>query len=502
MAARATRPIAGRGGLNAVIKLLLLAAGMGGIFLLVGALVVPEAGTLTFLWVLYMNVVAIASQVYHIPAWVGGGVIVLIAIPFGVYVFLRGHRLILDSPFAWMLAFLAASLLSTTIARDRGVAFQWLFTYVSEGLLLYLLVINTIRVLPVLRRALWVLISAGSVLACLSLFQGVTGSGSQFGGLAQRNIEGYPASGQLASGQGARVPVRLGNRAAGPIGDPNRYAQILIVLLPMALLRMRAEQRRALKLLAGLAALLILGGIALTYSRGALLALGFLALAMAALRYIRWRDLLLAPVVAIAFAVIAGPRLLQRIDTASAVPDLLQNGGSDPSEADGAIRGRLTEMLAAFAVYRDYPIIGVGPGQFAPIYSVEYMDDRDIAFRALDRTRRAHNLYLELAAETGTLGIVAFLVIVGVVCHRLWRARRFWLRTHPPSADLATSFLLCLMAYLTTALFLHLSYQRYYWLLLALAGAAVHILRPPTEQPATSGRLLPRRERQRAAQAW
>ena len=63
MAARATRPIAGRGGLNAVIKLLLLAAGMGGIFLLVGALVVPEAGTLTFLWVLYMNVVAIASQV-------------------------------------------------------------------------------------------------------------------------------------------------------------------------------------------------------------------------------------------------------------------------------------------------------------------------------------------------------------------------------------------------------------------------------------------------------
>ena len=58
------------------------------------------------------------------------------------------------------------------------------------------------------------------------------------------------------------------------------------------------------------------------------------------------------------------------------------------------------------------------------------------------------------------------------------------------------------MAYLTTALFLHLSYQRYYWLLLGLAGAAVHILRPPTDRPATSGRLLPRRERQRASQAW
>src|SRR2546430_4617945 len=115
---------------------------------------------------------------------------------------------------------------------------------------------------------------------------------------------------------------------------------------------------------------------------------------MAALRYTRWRDLLVAPVVAIAFAVIAGPRLLQRIDTASAVPDLLQNGGSDPSEADGAIRGRLTEMLAAFAVYRDYPIIGVGPRQVAPIYSVEDMDDRDIAVRAPDPTPPPHKLYL------------------------------------------------------------------------------------------------------------
>jgi len=486
-----------------VLKLLLLATGAGGILLLVGALLVPEAGTMTFLFVLYTNVVAIASQVYHVPEWLGAGVIVLITIPFGVYVVIRGHRLILDAPFAWMLAFLVAALLSTSIARDRGLAFQWLFTYVSEGVVLYLLVINTIRAVPVLRRAIWVLISVGSLLGTLSLYQGVTGSTSQFGGLAQFNIEGYPTAGEREVGPGSAGPVHYGNRAAGPIGDPNRYAQVLIVLLPMALLRIRAERRRALKLLAGLAASLILAGIALSYSRGALLALALLALAMAALRYIRWRDLLVAPVVAIAFAVIAGPRLLQRIDTASAVPDLLQNGGSDPSEADGAIRGRLTEMLAAFAVYRDYPIIGVGPGQFAPIYSVEYMDDRDIAFRALDRSRRAHNLYLELAAETGTLGIVVFLVIVGVVSHRLWRARRFWLRTHPPSADLATSFLLCVMAYLTTALFLHLSYQRYYWLLLALAGATAQILRSPAELRATTAkRLLPRRVRQPAVQAW
>src|SRR2546429_9298197 len=52
------------------------------------------------------------------------------------------------------------------------------------------------------------------------------------------------------------------------------------------------------------------------------------------------------------------------------------------------------------------------------------------------------------------------------------------------------------MAYLTTALFLHLSYQRYYWLLLALAGATAQILRSPAELRATTAkRLLPRRGR-------
>ena len=484
-----------------MFKLLLLATGAGGILLLVGALLVPEAGTLTFLFVLYMNAAAIASQLYHVPQWIGGGVIVLIAIPFGVYVFIRGHRVILDSPFAWMLAFLVASLLSTYISRDPVLALQWIFTYVSEGVLLYLLVINTVRVLPVLRRALWVLITAGAVLGSLSLYQEVTGSyARQFGGLAQRNIEGAEAPGQEASGQDAAVKVRLENRAAGPIGDPNRYAQILIVLLPMALLRFRAEQRRALKLLAGLAALLILGGIVLTYSRGALLALAFLALAMAALRYIRWRDLLVAPAVAIVLALIAGPRMLARMDTITTVPGLLENSGSGPVEADGAIRGRLTEMLAAYKVFRDYPILGVGPGLYARLYSVDYMDN---TFKAIGGVRRAHDLYVEWAAETGTLGIIVFLVIVGVVSHRLWRARRFWLRTHPPSADLATSFLLCLMAYLTTALFLHLSYQRYYWLLLALAGATAQILRSPAELRATTAkRLLPRRVRQPAVQTW
>jgi hypothetical protein len=43
------------------------------------------------------------------------------------------------------------------------------------------------------------------------------------------------------------------------------------------------------------------------------------------------------------------------------------------------------------------------------------------------------------------------------------------------------------MAYLCTGVFLHLAYQRYYWLLLALATAALHVV---AGQRAVAGRRV------------
>ena len=40
---------------------------------------------------------------------------------------------------------------------------------------------------------------------------------------------------------------------------------------------------------------------------------------------------------------------------------------------------------------------------------------------------------------------------------------------------MATSFFLAVVAYLTTGLFLHLAYERYLWILLALAGSAAYL---------------------------
>ena len=60
---------------------------------------------------------------------------------------------------------------------------------------------------------------------------------------------------------------------------------------------------------------------------------------------------------------------------------------------------------------------------------------------------------------------------------RLWQARRVCARNRPDLANLATAFWFSIIAYLGTGVFLHLAFERYYWLLLALAAAAREVIR-------------------------
>jgi O-antigen ligase len=152
------------------------------------------------------------------------------------------------------------------------------------------------------------------------------------------------------------------------------------------------------------------------------------------------------------------------------------------SRADASIRGRATENLAAFATFRDHPVLGAGPGGFFRRYSQE--EANKLGLRFLGKNRRAHNMYLEIAADTGIVGLVAFLAIVAVTLAQLWRVARTWAALgREDLVVLAQAFLLALLAYLVSAAFLQLSYQRYFWFLLALGNATVWMLRREAARP-------------------
>jgi O-antigen ligase len=227
-----------------------------------------------------------------------------------------------------------------------------------------------------------------------------------------------------------------------------------------------------LRVIAGACTLLIISGILLTFSRGAAVALAGLFLTMTAMRYIRVRDLLVVGVTISLLIGIVAPQALIRLDSLTGVAALLS---SQEGDADGAIVGRATSNLAALNAFLDHPIVGVGPGQYFRRFSQEY--GNDLGLRHFDSQRRAHNLYFETAADLGIIGFSIFMAVIGATIVPLWRLRRRLLVVRPDLANIAATFLLSVVAYLYTGVFLHLSYERYFWMLLALAAVAAAVIR-------------------------
>jgi O-antigen ligase len=171
--------------------------------------------------------------------------------------------------------------------------------------------------------------------------------------------------------------------------------------------------------------------------------------------------------------IVALPEYVERVSTVGNLSNLASRGDG-AIEADGSLRGRFAQNIAAIVVFLEHPILGVGPGQFAKFYSKKY--GNEVGTKRLISNRRAHNLYLEIAADMGIIGLTAFMMIPLFIVRQLWQLRRRLRTIRPDLAHLATAILLGIFGYFGTATFLQLSYQRYYWFLIALAGAAIRIL--------------------------
>ncbi len=447
---------------------------VGGMILIAILLLIsakPEAATLLVLFVMYANLGVVAIRTYNVPNIVATSFFLLLGLPLLNYLIIRRQKLIINPVFCLMLGYLALQLLSAAFSPNASNSLGRIKDYVIEGIALYVLVLNAVRTPALLRKVVWALILAGFILGSLSLYQGLTGSyDNSYGGLATAKQS------TITTGEVNYLGEAVGQRRlAGTLDDKNRYAQIMVVLLPLALLRVWAERSWPLRILGAIACIPILAGALLTYSRGAGVAIIVTLLAMVLLRVIKLTHFLVIAFVGCLFVVKVIPDYVYRISTVDQVGDVATGNAA---AAGGSIRGRATVNLAAYHIFLDYPLLGVGPGQ-TRYYTMEY-GNQD-GFRVLTTDRRAHNMYLEELADTGIIGFAGFISIVLFTMYQLWQVRRRWARTRPDIAYTAAGFLLAIIGYLSTAAFLHLSYVRYYWLLLALAGVAVQIFNSMTE---------------------
>jgi O-antigen ligase len=429
----------------------------------------PDRATLVVVAVLYSNAAAIAVSRFGLPYIAGALLPLLLVVPFAYHVVIRRQPIIIASGLPYLLGYFIVLILSflAGMSADPARATDAFGNFVGEGLLVYFALTNVVRSLPDLRNIVWVMLLVGGFLGALSVYQQVTGSfDNDFGGFAKIS---QAVIGQDEFGQGGDI------RLAGPIGEKNRYAQILLVLIPLGLFRVWGERRLALKVIAGGATLFCALGIALTYSRGAALGFAIAIAFMALLGYIRPKQILaLGLGAAILFTL--QPAYLARLYSLEAITNVT---GSDATAAeDGSISKRANETIAALLVFSDHPILGVGRGLF-PVYYGNYSDEVGISSDA--ESKQAHNLYAGMLAEVGIIGFLLFMAIFIVTFIDLERVRRRWKVRRPEYADMATAFALSIVAYLASGMFLHLSYERYLWMLMALAASAAWIGMHATE---------------------
>ena len=446
----------------------LVALGLVGAVTLAVALALrPSLATALGVVLLFTNLPVVLAQREILPTAAAAVVPLLFVPALGRHVVVLGEGFRVDRTFLLMLLFLGVLVLSAFRAAGPDVALERIGVFASEGLLVYLLVFNAVRSPRELRTAILAALASAALLSAFTLYQGVTGDyDQQFMGLAGR---GEPLPGETTMGE-----IRLEDRSRGPVDDPNRYAQILLMALPLGavlLLNGRGLLPRVAPLLGSG---LIVSAVLLTYSRGAFLTMVVLAIIAGALRMVP-RVPFFALMAAGAFLVpVVVPGYAERVRSIMGAVGLVSEEVT--VEADGATRGRTTEMLAAFLAWSDHPLLGVGPGQYAPYHSVSYMSHQAVSYRAIVVPRRAHNLFLEMAAETGILGLVVFMAIPALLLRDLWRLRQTFRPARPELARWAEGFALVVLGYLGNGMFLHLSFERYYWFFIALTACAVAVL--------------------------
>ncbi len=411
---------------------------------------------------LYINAAVVAVKFHGLPKPIATLSVAPLVIPL-LFVWFRGRKPIVLTPtLKWFAAFLCVQTASALFSANPRDGFGELTVTIFEGLGLYLVITNVVRTRETLNQVAWALLAAVIFMGGISLLQQATGTyDHDFAGFAQMSEGG-------------------GHRLCGPIGEQNRYAQILLMIVPIAMFQWMAQRRLLARFFALLALAMAMTGIVLTLSRGAGVGFAMVLLLMACMRYVKFRHLAVIGV-AVLVLMVSVPKYRDRMSTVFNALGLMSSSqvATEEDEPDGAIKGRATSMIAAARVFADYPLLGVGPGQFND-YSREYGKVGGI--RSVEQGRESHCLYLEIASENGILGLITFGMMVFVSIRGLLITRRKQLLGL--SADksfLTTGLLLAVASYLTTGIFLHLSYARYFWLIIALCDASTHIESEPVD---------------------
>ncbi|HEY7063237.1 MAG TPA: O-antigen ligase family protein [Chloroflexota bacterium] len=292
-----------------------------------------------------------------------------------------------------------------------------------ELVVVFVLTVGQARRASQARWLLLALVGTASLEACYGLFQFVTRRGPDF------------------------FVIGPFLRAYGHFAQPNPFAGYLATAFPLAFALavwskdeepgpgrlMALGPRRLSASVAGWAwpaTILLAAGILASMSRGAWMGVGLalaVMLAVASPHSRRWLAVVVAGLLLLGLLGLAGalpPFIGERLGVVAEYFGLFDVRTVDLTSENWSIVERMAHWQAAWYMFLEHPWFGIGPGNYGTLYDQYYLPGW------LEPLGHAHNYYLNLAAETGVVGLSGFLLTLGLAfratIHGLRGPNPFW----------------------------------------------------------------------------
>lgn len=360
-------------------------------------------------------VVAVATLIIYLPSQFAG----------------EGSLLSLTTEVKCLLFMAFWALLTIPIAVDASLAWETFNKTFSKVLVIFIVMVSTVQTRERLKGLMWLAIGAGVMISCQALY------------LYQQGIfktEGY------------RVNIDSG----GMFGNPNDMALHLVIFIPVAIALGLAARNRLARLLYFAVALLMIGGVVVTQSRGGFL--GLIAVGAVLVWKLgknqRFKAVLIAAVVGLIFIAAAPGNYGMRI-LSIFIPSLDSVGSTDQ-------RGDLLKQSLIVTLRNPQ---GIGMGNFSVVSP---------------NNLETHNAYTQVSSELGWLCAAAYVLLMvspvrklAVIERRLFSADKenAWLYY------LAVGVQASIVAYMVTSFFGPVAYNWYVYYPIAYAVCLRRIYR-------------------------
>jgi O-antigen ligase len=252
-------------------------------------------------------------------------------------------------------------------------------------------------------------------------------------------------------------------RAGGTGYGPNEFAIAILPFIAVTFYMSLTERNGILKLiLIGITAAVFFALLS-TVSRGGIIGLAGMLLILILKSKKRIVTIISVCILAFIFTNTMPQNLRERFSKTQVTANARGTGDGD---IDSTTR-RYYLAQAGWRIFLNHPVFGIGIGNY-------YYENR---FYAPVHPGRAHNMYLEIMAELGLIGILLFL---GIIFHTFKSLNRI-IKANNIFSGYARGFYIGLVGFLIAGIFLHAQQDRILWFLIFMSAALENIAFPKPE---------------------